>query len=93
MPKRTVIAHIWRGFWYLPHVGSHPGWPLALLLNAVAIGIGAQSGTWLDVAIAFGAMFSLSMVLMMIGARGRSVFSDHLEYKQVFDQNTGHERA
>jgi len=81
MPDRSTLQHGVRGLGRLPHVGEHPGIPIAIIL----LGIGAAAGAQRDgiagalMGFCFAAIWILP--LLLIGSVDRSRLSDRIDGK------------
>ena len=83
MPERTTFGHAMRGLEPLPHVGHHPGIPVAIILLGLGAAAGAQRDGLLGalVGLCFSALWVLPILL--IGSVDRSRLSDRLNGKRA----------
>ena len=83
MPERTTFRHAMRGLEPLPHVGHHPGIPVAIILLGLGAAAGAQRDGLLGalVGLCFSALWVLPILL--IGSVDRSRLSDRLDDKRA----------
>lgn len=77
------MRQILRGAGYLPHAGSHPGWPFLLVMIAAGCAAGAQgSGTTIGAAVGAVLMTLIIGPMFAIGCVGRANLNDRIESKQ-----------
>lgn len=74
-----LIRQVWRGLGTLPHVGSHPGWPVIVLFEALAFIGGMLRGELWRGILAAGVMATLMLPMLCWGAYDRAIMSDWLE--------------
>jgi hypothetical protein len=81
MRDRTIFRHAMRGLEPLPHVGHHPGIPVAIILLGLGAAAGAQRAGLLGalMGLCFAALWVLP--LLLIGSVDRSRLSDRLDGK------------
>lgn|GEM_PF-7054823 len=79
MAERSTFRHAMRGLGRLPHVGEHPGIPIAIIL--VGIGSAAGAGRHGPVGALFGLCLTAIWVLpvLLVGSVDRSRLSDQLD--------------
>jgi hypothetical protein len=80
---RRFLRDASRGLRTMPHVGPHPGVPVAVALILIGAAVGAQRGG-LPTAL-FGALFMGLWILplLMIGAVDRARLSDRVTQKRT----------
>lgn len=81
--QRSILRHGFRGLGRLPHVGSHPGIPLATGLTLITGIAGIERGGALGfvLGICFGA--AVYGTFLFIGAVDRSRTSDRLSAREI----------
>lgn len=75
---RRFLRDARRGLGPMPHVGPHPGVPIALVLIAIGAAAGAQRGGLSGSGL--GALFMMSCILpiLLIAAADRARLSDRI---------------
>ena len=76
---KQIVAKCWRGCFWLPHVGSHPGTAIVIGLIAITGAAGAQSGGVIGFSAAAAVALLIYGPMYLYGAYSRASISKALE--------------
>lgn len=78
MADRSLLRHMMRGMCHLPHVGDHPGIPVAILFLGIGAAVGAGRDGPIGALIGLGFTGIWIIPILLVGAVSRSRLSDRM---------------